>query len=350
MCGNRVLILILIFLNVIGFSGLAYAISKEKPTPDNIRAVYLCSSHVFNEKKIVELERLIATTSANAIVIDFKDSNYISPKKQEWMAGLVQRFNKQDAYTIARIVVFQDSFFACLHPEVAVKTSSGQLWTSGRRLWGRYWLDPASSLAREYNIQVAKLAIDAGFDEIQFDYIRFPSDGNMRDICYPFFNSRTMNMEVVMRNVFYEINRSLKAYKPDIVLSVDLFGEVLVFGRVQGIGQNLLDAADYFDVLSPMAYPSHYNCGSFGVHDPNANPYKVYDRTVGEGKRRLADRQVIIRPWIQDFSIANIYRCGPKIIYTAEMVLMQIRASQKHGAKGFMLWNAGSNFTREAFQ
>ncbi len=114
---------------------------QPKPAPDEIRAIYLGSDNIFNEKKIAALEKILETTNANGIVVDFKDSN--SPS-QEYMSNLVKRFKKHNTYTIARIVAFQDSSFARKHPEVAIKTSSGEFWWSGRKAWKRYWLDPAS--------------------------------------------------------------------------------------------------------------------------------------------------------------------------------------------------------------
>jgi len=314
---------------------------KLLPSSDEVRAVYLGSNSIYSKKKIAELEKIISTTNANGIVIDFKDSNLPDEKL---IANLVERFKKLNAYTIARIVVFQDTYFAKRHSEVAIKTSSGDFWWSGKKSWKRYWLDPASSLAQDYNIEIAKRAIDAGFDEIQFDYIRFPTDGNMKDIYFPIFDPVKMNKTLVMRNFFEKIHRELKAYSPKVSLGIDVFGEVFVYGGGNSIGQNIINAADYFDVLCPMAYPSHYKCGEFGLQDPNAHPYKTYYSTLSAGLRFLKGKKVIIRPWIQDFTLRNIYACGPKIVYTEDKVAEGIRAGRDLGINGFMLWNVGSKF------
>lgn len=317
---------------------------KQPPRPDEIRAIYLSSDNIFNKRKIDELERIFITTKANGIVIDFKDSNALS---QDTMANLVKRFKKHNVYTIARIVAFQDSYFARKHPKIAIKTSSGNFWCSGRKEWKRYWLDPASELVQEYNIETAKRAIDAGFDEIQFDYIRFPTDGNMKDICYPVFNPSTDSKAAVMKRFFKRMKSELKAYSPDTLIGIDVFGEVFLYGKETGIGQTLSDIAEYFDVICPMAYPSHYMCGEFGVHDPTANPYKVYYSTLKNGLKFLDGKKIIIRPWVQNFSIASIYRCGPTIYYGYENVRAQIKAGEDLGIYGFMLWNASNNFTIE---
>lgn len=313
---------------------------------DEIRAVYLAAAHLFNEKKISELEKIIAETQANGIVIDFKDNN--SPP-YERLAKLAKRFKNQGTYTIARIVTFQDSHFARRQPEAAIKHSDGSFWYSGRKEWRRYWLDPASSKAQDYNIEIAKKAIDCGFDEIQFDYIRFPTDGNMKDIKYPFFEPNRQSKREVMKGFFRKIRAELKNYSPKTAIAIDVFGEVMAYGKETGIGQHLDDIAEYFDVICPMAYPSHYKCGEFGVQDPTAHPYKVYYATLKNGLKFLdGKKKIIIRPWIQDFTIGSIYGCGPTVRYDADKIKAQIRAGQDLGVNGFMLWNAGSNFTKEA--
>jgi len=313
---------------------------------DDIRALYLSIDHMSNQLKIAELERIITSTNANGIVIDFKDSN---EPRLEYMQNLVARFKRINAYTIARIVTFQDSLFARRHPEIAIKTSSGTLWHSGRAVWKRYWLDPASDLVQDYNIEVAKRAIDAGFDEIQFDYIRFPTDGNMSDIRYPIFNPYQHVKADVMERFFKKIHDKLKAYAPHVVLSIDLFGEVFLYGGEKGIGQDLQVAGRYFDVISPMAYPSHYRCGEFKLHDPTAHPYEVYYATLKSGLAAMNGRKVVFRPWIQDFTIMSIYGCGPVVTYTKERVMQQIRAARDLGIRGFMLWNVRSSFTTDVF-
>lgn len=336
----RIIVALFIFFE----GNFAYAYTEQDPA--KIRAVYLSIDNIYNEKKIQELERMIAATNANGIVIDFKDSNIPDIAH---MQRLVKRFKNVGAYTIARIVTFQDSLFARKHPEIAVKTKKGAFWYSGRQVWKRYWLDPASPRAHEYAISTAKKAIDAGFREVQFDYIRFPGDGNMRDIVFPIFNPATETKTEVMRKFFLRLKSELKTYSPSTLLGIDLFGEVFVYGKVAGIGQSLEDSAVFFDVLSPMAYPSHYMCGEFGVKDPNAHPYLVYKKTLGNGIRFLAGKQVIIRPWIQSFSLRNIYGCGPRIIYGAPEIKAQIRAAEDLHIRGFMLWNVMNTYPAGAF-
>lgn len=238
-------------LAVLLLLSLAHGEAKSVPKPDEVRAVYLSIDSIRREAKIQELERILADTNANGIVIDYKDSAELPIA---YMQKLVARFKRHGAYTIARIVVFQDSQFVKRHPEIALKKRSGEFWYSGRAVWKRYWLDPASQLAQDYNIEVAMRAIDAGFDEIQFDYIRFPTDGDMKDIQFPIFKEGVQTKGEVMNSFFKKISSRLNAYAPQVLLSIDIFGEVFLYGRERGIGQHIEHIATYFDVLAPMGH------------------------------------------------------------------------------------------------
>lgn len=321
---------------------------KSAHDPSDIRAIYLSSDHLYSNKKIAELELVFKTTKANGIVIDYKDSNTITPEYQFYIKNLVDRFKKGGVYTIARIVTFQDTKLAKAHPEVAIRTGSGDFWRSGRKVWDRRWVDMSSLFVQEYNIEIAKKAIDAGFNEIQFDYIRFPTDGP-KDIRYPAFDSQKESKTEVMDNFFRKLRKELKSYSPSIVLSVDLYGEVFVYGQESSIGQNLVSAADSFDVLSPMAYPTHYKCGEFGVNDPSGEPYLVYFDTIRKGLGHLNGKKIIVRPWIQDFSISSIYNCGKKVNYDVKKVKDEIKAGNDLGVRGFMLWSPRNKYTTEVF-
>lgn len=318
---------------------------KIKPCPSGVKAIYLSIDNLYSKKKIAELEALIRETYANGIVIDFKDSNV---PNLPYMKALVDRYHKAGAYVIARIVTFQDKYFAQKHPEIAVRTKTGSFWWSGAQKWQRYWVDPSSDLAQNYNIETAKRALGCGFDEIQFDYVRFPTDGNMKNIIYPVFKPEQTKSEM-MEKFFIKMRRELKAYSPNTIIGIDLFGEVFVYGKEAGIGQNLTDVAKYFDVLSPMAYPTHYQCETFKVKDPSAHPYLVYSTTIGNGLKFLNGKEVIIRPWIQAFSLPSIYGCGPEIYYTPVMIKQEIKAGTDLGINGFMLWNVSNNFSKEIF-
>lgn len=312
---------------------------------DDVRAIYFSSDFIYNEKKIQYLENLIKDYNVNAIVIDVKDSGVYTDER---MKILHSRFKNLGAYTIARIVTFQDSKLASKRPDLAIKMSGGEFWYSGSRKWKRWWVDPASEEVWDYNIGIAKKAIDIGFDEIQFDYIRFPTDGP-KDKVYPIWDHKTAKDEV-LKKFFMKIKKELKAHNPKINISIDVFGEVFSYGEVKEIGQSLRTMHEYFDIISPMAYPSHYRCGEFKYHDPNAEPYGVYFKTLKPGidKLRGLNSRAKVRPWVQAFSIKNIYNCGPKIIYTGQEIRKEIKAGQDLGVKGWMLWNPSSSFEKSA--
>jgi hypothetical protein len=159
-----------------------------------------------------------------------------------------------------------------------------------------------------------------------------------------------MNEIDTMNRFFFGLTSSLRAYNAKTVLSIDVFGEVAAYGAIKGTGQDFSSAAKYFDVVCPIAYPSHYHCGEFGLRDPNANPYAVYKSTLSPTVKTLGEEAGRkIRPWIQAFSIKNIYGCGPIIHYTPALIRDEIRAGAELGIKSFMLWNAGSNYNPKAF-
>ncbi|OGD25154.1 hypothetical protein A2819_02535, partial [Candidatus Azambacteria bacterium RIFCSPHIGHO2_01_FULL_40_24] len=306
-----------------------------------------------NPSKVGYIFSLFDGTELNAVIIDFKVDKL---QVNQYVKDIVERFHQKGIYVIGRLVMFQDSYLAKNRPHLAIRNKNGDMCFSGKKIWQRYWVDMASDEVINYNIEIAKQGIDMGFDEINFDYIRFPSDlknCNLKnDIIYPVWDGKDKYQ--TMRQVFSTIKQQLKDYaaknNTNIVLSIDIFGEVFAYGSEPGIGQKLSDIAEFFDVISPMAYPSHYQCGEFGLKDPNTNPYIVYKRTLEPGLRYLRSIGFNgeVRPWIQDFSIPNIYSCGPVVFYGPKEVKAQIQASEDLGVTGFMLWNAANNYTKKA--
>lgn len=328
-------------------------LAVEIPSRMAVKSVYLSADYLYNQKKIEYIFSLFDNTELTAVVIDFKVDK---PQINQYVKDLIARFHQKRVYVIGRLVMFQDSYLAKARPYLVIKNKNGEMCFSGKKIWQRYWVDMASDEVLNYNIEIAKQGIDMGFDEINFDYIRFPSDlknCNLKNnILYPVWDGK--DRYTVMRKVFSAIKEQLKDYAGKnnirVILSVDIFGEVFAYGAVSGIGQKLSDIAEFFDVISPMAYPSHYQCGEFGLKDPNAHPYTVYMRTLEPGLKYLRSLEFKreVRPWVQDFSIANIYGCGPVVYYGPQEVKAQIRASEELGLTGFMLWNAASNYTKKA--
>ena len=343
----------------IKLAGLTAKNSVKMP----VKSVYLGADYLYNQKKIEYIFSLFNGTELTAIVIDFKVDK---PQVNQYVKDLIAQFHQKGIYVIGRLVMFQDSYLAKTRPHLAIRNKNGAMCFSGKKTWQRYWVDMASDEVTDYNIEIAKRGIVMGFDEINFDYIRFPSDlknchpagdhpkgDNLKnDIVYPVWNGHDRYQ--TMRRVFSAIRERLKDYAAKnntrVILSIDIFGEVFAYGKGSGIGQKLSDIAEFFDVISPMAYPSHYQCGEFGLKDPNTNSYVVYKKTLEPGLKYL--RAIgfggEVRPWIQDFSIANTYGCGPTVYYGPQAVKAQIEASEELGLTGFMLWNAANNYTKKA--
>lgn len=326
---------------------------SESSNREPVKSIYLGANYLYNREKIEYIFSLFDNTELNAVVIDFKVGK---PQINPYISDLIARFHKKGIYVIGRLVMFQDSYLTKTRPHLAIRNKNGAICFSGKKIWQRYWVDMASDEVLRYNIEIAKMGIDMGFDEINFDYIRFPSDVKNCDlknnIVYPVWDGK--NKYSVMREVFAAIKTQLKDYArkngTNVALSIDIFGNAFANGEEPGIGQKLSDIAEFFDVISPMAYPSHYRCQEFGLKDPNAHPYIVYSKTLEAGLRRLENTKftVEVRPWIQDFSIANIYGCGPVVYYGEQEVKAQIKASEDLGVTGFMLWNPANNYTKKA--
>lgn len=316
--------------------------SRAPVIPDDVRGIYLTAYAAADRAWAMSLIRLIEETELNAIVIDVKnDSGQISLVMPDGTGGIVpdlpdllERLKRRNIYAIARIVVFKDPVGAARWPERTARTTSGATW---RDFSGIAWLDPYNQDNWDYNIEVALQAAALGFDEIQFDYVRFPSDGNVKDIVYPANDGRVR--EEVIAAFLETATKQLHAV--GVPVSADVFGLVTSTEDDMGIGQLLEPLAAATDIISPMVYPSHYGAGNYGLPNPNAAPYETVSRGMQDALRRLGDRgRLQLRPWLQDFSLGHPY--GP-----AE-VRAQIRATEELGIRSWLLWNAANVYTRAA--
>ena len=317
--------------------GLSY---KVQIYPPYIKGIYINSWSAANPQKIAHYLDLIEQTELNAVVIDIKEVDgivvfdTIIPNLKE----LVEKFHQENIYVIARIVVFKDGFLPKVKPELALKNRRGRLW----RDWaGWTWLDPTSKEAWDYHIELAKKAIKIGFDEINFDYIRFPSDGDISQIVYPAWSEEVPKPEII-RSFFQYINEQLKPI--GIFLSVDLFGLTLWHedNFDMNIGQILEYALPYFDFICPMVYPSHYPPGFEGYKNPAAHPYEIIEANLAKGKERMTDVKAKLRPWLQDFDLGAIYN--------KRMIELQKQAVYDTDSYGWLLWNSASRYTEEALK
>jgi len=292
-------------------------------------------------------KNLLDETELNAVVIDVKEAS--GPITYSHLKELIEELHQKDIWVIARIVVFRDSSLVDKKPEWYLKAATSTATSTA--LWqdevGQYWLDPGNEEVYKYILDFSKKAIDYGFDELQFDYIRYPDD-------YPGDIDRIK----IIGNFFEKISKELKEYKPSIILSVDLFGYLATQFNSLEIGQRLVDAGKYFDYLSFMLYPSHFYGGFEVGEDENRelpalkydypevveHPYQVVLRSILSAKDYLSwfNYEAKIRPWLQDFSL--------KIEYDLEKVKAQIQAARDASAAGWLLWNPSYIYTEEALE
>ena len=216
-------------------------------------------------------------------------------------------------------------------PELAVKTSNGQLWEDYKKLT---WLDPYNQKARDYILDLAEAVADMGFDEIQFDYIRFPSDGNVKECRYKVERTSTTASQAIVEF----LRQAKKRLAPkNIKISIDVFGLTTTATTDMGIGQKIVEMTEYVDYVSPMVYPSHYRKGDYGIPHPNKEPYRtVYIALQGAKKRIPVEK---LRPWLQDFSIRGV-KYGP------DEVQAQIQACVDCDVTTWLLWNPACKYTK----
>lgn len=341
---------------------------KETPVravgyPDTIKAVYATSWSMSKESYIDYIIGLASSTEINAVVIDIKDySGRIAydtklAEAEKYgakqvrikdLGSLIKRLHENDIYVIARISVFQDDLLARARPDLAVLSKSGLsgqdsslLWTDN---WNLAWTDPGAKEVWKYNALIAKDALSYGFDELNFDYVRFPSDGALGDMVFPSWN-QSVERHMVIREFF----KYLRSELPKARLSVDLFGLATVGIDDLGIGQVIEDGYEYFDYVCPMVYPSHYASGFSGFQVPSEHPYEVVERSMKGALARLnkfngsSGKNAKIRPWLQDFTLT--------VPYDTEKIKMEMKAVKDvlgEDFSGFMLWNPQNIYTQEA--
>jgi hypothetical protein len=285
------------------------------------------------------------TTAVNAIVLDLKDSTghvfYDSQVPLVAQIGALspmfdvnqrlQEMNERDIYTIARIVVFEDPLLAEARPDVAIKDAlTGGPWMTWN---GLAWVNAHNREVWQYNIALAEEAANLGFDEIQLDYIRFPSDGDLDLADYGAEYANETRLDAITGF----LGQMRDALKPTgALLAVDIFGLTMWDDDDGGIGQNFRAIAPLVDIVCPMIYPSHFYPGDLGFDVPNNHPYEVILRSLQNGAQMVPEGADKLRPWLQDFSY------GEGIEYGDTEVSEQIRAAEEFGANGWMLWSPGN--------
>lgn len=316
-------------------------------TPEQVQGIYISAAAAGSHLADSLLQYVIAQ-KMNTVVIDTKDwlgRLAFAPKDPELKPfasetvvikdpeRLIKKFHDRGIYVIARNFVFQDPAITYLKPAWSLGRKGGGVWADYK---GVRWLDPSNVEIWKYNVRLSREAYNRGFDEIQFDYIRFPSDGNLSTIQYKDKDAATPKY-VVMKQFFNYLDRNLR---PEIPISADLFGMTVWREDDMNIGQRNVDALSHFDWVSPMIYPSHFPDTFEGYANPAANPYDIIYKSMVKS-REMCEKYGFLkcqmRPWLQDFDLGANY--GPAEIKA------QIKAVHDAGFDDWLLWNAANRYT-----
>jgi hypothetical protein len=311
-----------------------------RPYPTEVRGVHVSMALASIPGK---LEQYIALRAQglNTIELDVKDENgeiafpagvrladKVGATKRYYDPRVVARkVHAAGIYLVGRVVTFEDPILSAGWPAVAVMRADGSRWlTNG----GLGWTNPYDKRVWRYNVGVAAAAAKAGFDEIQFDYVRFPSDGDISQIRYPGVHAQPMGWTVPM----FAKYAGEHLHPLGVRISTDVFG--LSATRNLGIGQFPGRLARYVDSIYPMVYPSHYSSGEYNIIDPDSRPGTTVAYSLRDFREKVQGRANLI-PWLQDFSLGRQY--------TLADVRDEIQAARLERSKGFMLWNASGVYT-----
>jgi hypothetical protein len=308
--------------------------------PREIRGVHVTSPLASLPGRI---DDYLAMPGLNTLQLDIKDENgevgFLSgaPRAARRIGAakpyyrprqVAEKARRKGVYLIGRLVVFQDPVLAEARPQLAIAAADGSVWRTSA---GHAWVNPYDKRVWAYNVAVAKAAAKAGFDEIQFDYVRFPSDGDVSSAVFR-GGGKGANGWVIAAFVQY----AAKRLRPlGVRVSVDVFG--LSATRDLGVGQVPRRLARYVDAIYPMVYPSHYRSGEHGLDDPSAAPGLTVARSLRDFRQALRGRDAKLIPWLEDFSLGRTR--------TPEEVQEQIDAARRGGAEGFLLWNPLGEYT-----
>ena len=319
-----------------------------------VRAIYLTGVMAGSDhgERIIRHWREVG---GNAVVFDVKDSDGIvniafdhplATGQRHYISDLpklIHFLHSENMHAIARIAIFRDEHLVTTHPELAVKSrSTGQPWRENGKL---VWTDPSNLKVQDYNIALAKFVAQSGVDEVQFDYVRFPAEGDQKDAAFNFQTDHS-KVETGLAPSRSEViadflSRAYAQLHPTGVLfSLDVFG-VMAWQRPVDLahtGQDIVAMAKHCDVLSPMIYPSHF-FGMDGIAHPGDAPEHFIGESMDRFKLITKDSSVVIRPWLQAFA----WRTKT---YSPKYVEVQIEVAKQKGGIGFLFWNANNDYSK----
>lgn len=343
--------------------------SVEESVPDNkpsepvkptvkVKGIYV-SEYVAGTPDLMDaIIENIDNTEINAVVIDVKDDNgrisyaMDSPMVTELgavkrfipdMEGLMAKLKEHNIYTIARVVAFRDPYLAEKRPDLSLKLADGSIYRDNK---GLAWVNPYKKEAWDYLVEVGIEAHKSGFDEIQFDYIRFSTEKGMKNVVYDEADTQGRSRtEIISEFVDYAFK---KLSKEGVLVSADVFGAIIGGGvDSDTVGQSYGDMAKSLDFICPMIYPSHYGDGNFGIEHPDTQPYDTILAALNKSKEDLKSyeekgrRQAIVRPWLQDFTASYLANYIP---YGDKEIRAQIQAVYDAGYDEWILWSAANKY------
>lgn len=329
-----------------------------------VKGIYMTGNTVGLQWRFEEILNETNNSIINAWVVDVKDDHgtmtYASQipmvndlgqdarVKVRDFQPIMDTMHDNDIYPIARIVTFKDVIAANGNPDWAIQTHEGNVWLDRKK---DAWLNPYNRDAWDYLVAIAKEAAEKGFYEVQFDYVRFPTDGPREQIDYGEAGEQETMAEAIAAFLSYA-REELKPY--GVYVSADIFGLVPIVVDDMRLGQHLETLATAADILCPMAYPSHYALGTFGIGIPDKEPYPIIYETMLKAKERIEavdtdGRKATLRPWLQDFT-ASYLGGGYYQRYGVDQIREQIKGTYDSGTSEWLLWNAGNNYTWEALR
>jgi hypothetical protein len=319
--------------------------------PFHVKGIYVSQQYLYDRDKILQYLDFIAATELNAIVIDVKgDYGFINWDSQVELAEtigserkpgknsmtldeLVAEATERGVYTVGRFVVFKDHPLANGKPELGALRADGTVWIDGEDL---AWSNPFKEEVWDYNIALAQELAALGFDEINFDYLRFPSDGNVGAIVY----EEESTLETRTAAITEFVKRMRQALDPyGLFVSADVFG-LTIWVRPDSdmnIGQRVADIAPYLDYLAPMVYPSTFIPGNLGYDNPSAEPYGIVYRSQKQAEERVPP-YVKVRPWLQGYW------------YSLDEMKELKQAATDANSTGWAWWNAGGKYDPDLFE
>lgn len=326
--------------------------------PVQVKGIYLTATKANNN--IDDLIELVDQTELNTMVIDIKDDNgYITYQMNNATAkeihatsstiqdlpALIKKLKEKNIYLIARIVTFKDPVLAEAKPELALWNKDGTIFRDKDKL---AWVNPYKHEVWDYLVSVASECATVGFDEVNFDYIRFSTDSGMSNVDFGEEAKTKTKIETVTEFVKYACEK----LKPKgIFVSADVYGAIIssaVDAKI--VGQSYVEMSKYLDYICPMIYPSHYGDGYYGIDYPDTKPYELIMGALASSAEALnqieeGQHRAIVRPWLQDFTATWVKH---HITYGPAQVREQIEAVYDSNYTQWLLWNGVMNYTRGA--